>query len=175
MLALLTHLLTLRLALAYPNVLPKYQQEIVRPLPGTETGDNLHFSSTMYLQNSLIPRISISPPPPEDPVFEPYSPFKAIVFPSVQDDGFRPVHLTPPPTLTRFKKPFERVEPVTEDKLKRGLESERFQALLKATKERNAAADAKKVVSLRKELALKVHKNKQGLSLTRRMLCIPFH
>ncbi|KAF9535831.1 hypothetical protein CPB83DRAFT_901499 [Crepidotus variabilis] len=116
----------------------------------------------MYSQYSPIPRISISPPPPEDPVFEPFSPFQAISFPSQFEDGFRPAHLTPPPTSTHFKRPFERSDKGPENDTARGLESDRFRALLKATKERNAVADSKKEVNLRKELALKVHKNKQA-------------
>ena len=46
----------------------------------------------------------------------------------------------------------------------KGLERERFDALLKASRERNAAVGSKKQTDLRKEIALKVHRNKQGAS-----------
>jgi hypothetical protein len=117
----------------------------------------------MHFQQSPVPRISISPPPPEDPVFEPYSPFKGITI-SSPDDGFRPVHLTPPPTSTHFKRGLDspRIKQTADEAAKRGLESERFQKLLQATQERNAVAEAKKSVNLRKTLAVKVHKNKQA-------------
>jgi hypothetical protein len=45
-----------------------------------------------------------------------------------------------------------------------GLERERFEAMLKASKERSAAVGAKKEADLRKEIALKTHKSKQGQS-----------
>ena len=114
--------------------------------------------------HSHIPKISISPAPPEEPVCEPYSPFQSLTAPVVvvHDNGFRPVHLTPPPTVHYFKR-------TTSDTLRKpaneaggaGLAGERFQALLKATKERNAS------VGLRKELAIKLQQNKQGM-------CCPF-
>jgi len=116
----------------------------------------------MYLQSSLIPRISISPPPPEDPLFEPYSPFQSISFPEQHDNDFRPVHLTPPPTSTHFKRPYEQIYKSVDDPQARGLGSDKFQALLRAAKERNVVAESKKAVNLRKELALKAHKNKQA-------------
>jgi len=109
----------------------------------------------MYFENSPIPRISISPAPPEDPVIEPYSPFATIASPRLVDDGFRPLHLTPPPTALHFKSPFERK--VNEETGGNGLDSGRFQQMLKATKERTAS------VGLRKELAIKIQKNKQGV------------
>jgi len=97
-----------------------------------------------------VPRISISPPPPEEPLFEPYSPFAFIPQVLVDNGSFRPVLLTPPCT-TQYLKP--------EGNRRReargiGLESQRFQQLLKATRERKAA------VHFRKELALK---NNQGI------------
>jgi hypothetical protein len=42
------------------------------------------------------------------------------------------------------------------------LERERFEELLKASRERNAALGSKKALDLRKEIAIKVHKTKQG-------------
>lgn len=46
-------------ALAYPNFLPKYQQEIIQE-PGNEGSDNLHFQSTIrdvLLANQIIPQV----------------------------------------------------------------------------------------------------------------------
>lgn len=48
----------------------------------------------------------------------------------------------------------------------KGLERERFEALLHASRERNALVGAKKPVDLRKEIARRVHTNKLGLSLS---------
>ena len=111
----------------------------------------------------VLPQISISPPPPESPVAVPYSPFSP---PSQSDqlDTFRSVHLTPPPRLATFvKRPLSPLRPrdsyVPPSK---GLERDRFDALLQASKERNALVGAKKAVDLRKEITLKAHKTKQG-------------
>jgi len=43
----------------------------------------------------------------------------------------------------------------------KGLEPERFEALLQGARERNTAVGAKKAQDLRKEVAMKAHKNKQ--------------
>jgi len=109
-----------------------------------------------------IPHIHISLAPPEEPQVEPYSPFgSSNVLPS-DDDAFRHTHLTPPPSSTRFGKslsplrPVEAVSPVAT-----GLERDRFDMLLKASRERHAAVGAKKAQDLRKEIALKAHKTKQ--------------
>lgn len=108
-----------------------------------------------------IPEISISLAPPEDPVPDPTSPFTSLAFPSkiADGDGFRAIHLTPPPTLTSFKRALSPLIPTQETG--KGLDGQRFQALLNATKERGACNGGKKPVDLRKEIALKVHKNKQ--------------
>lgn len=45
----------------------------------------------------------------------------------------------------------------------KGLERSRFDMLLNASRERQAAVGAKKGQDLRKEVALKAHKTKQGL------------
>lgn len=108
----------------------------------------------MYFQ---VPKISISPAPPEVPAVEPYSPFAFI--PRVQivdNDSFRPVLLTPPPTVHHFKRE-DAKKHLIDDFRGIGLESQRFQQLLKATRERNSAG------GLRKELAVKIQKNKQGM------------
>jgi hypothetical protein len=107
-----------------------------------------------------IPQIQISPAPPEEPVVEPYSPFSSTT-PLSDEDAFRPQHLTPPPTLTRFGKQLSPLRP-SDSTPPKGLERERFEALLQASKERNIGVGAKKAGDLRKEIALKAHKNKQG-------------
>ncbi|KAF8912854.1 hypothetical protein CPB84DRAFT_1670672 [Gymnopilus junonius] len=106
-----------------------------------------------------IPQISISPAPPEEPCIEPASPFASFAF-CVQgdDDGFRPVHLTPPPTSCTFKRPRSPLNPVDEPMPGKGLDGDRFQVLLNAAK----STGAKRGTDLRKTIALKVHKNKQA-------------
>jgi hypothetical protein len=113
------------------------------------------------IMDYAIPKISISLAPPEDPVPDPTSPFTSLAFASkiADSDGFRPSHLTPPPTPTSLKRALS--PPPTQDTATGlGLDSHRFQALLNATRERGVG---KKHVDLRKEIALKVHKNKQGM------------
>ncbi|KAJ7492891.1 hypothetical protein FB451DRAFT_554572 [Mycena latifolia] len=111
-----------------------------------------------------VPEISVSLAPEETMVAEPYSPFSWATTPVVEeDDGFRPVHLTPPPTSTptRFGKQLSPLRPSEATVTGQGLERERFEALLKASKERNSAVGAKKGNDLRKEIALKAHGKKQ--------------
>jgi len=109
-----------------------------------------------------IPKISISPAPPEDPVLDPTSPFTSLAFAGqiADTDGFRPSHLTPPLTPTSLKRALSPLIPTQDTANGRGLDSQRFQALLNATRERGTH---KKHVDLRKEIALRVHKNKQGM------------
>ncbi|KJA26152.1 hypothetical protein HYPSUDRAFT_64361 [Hypholoma sublateritium FD-334 SS-4] len=100
-----------------------------------------------------IPQISISPAPPEDRSPEPRSPFRSLTAPAL-DDAFRPMHLTPPPTSTIFKRPRSPlVDPAVAG---RGLARDRFESLLSA-----ARGAGKRDLDLRKEIALKTHKNKQ--------------
>jgi len=110
----------------------------------------------------LLPQISISPPPHEEPVAEPYSPFSGLS-PRFQceEDTFRPVHLTPPPNVTTFHKPLSPLRPRDTLSSSKGLERERFEALLKSSRERNTLVGARKEVDLRKEATLKAHKTKQ--------------
>ncbi|TFY80417.1 hypothetical protein EWM64_g3591 [Hericium alpestre] len=113
--------------------------------------------------SDLVPEISISPAPEPEPVPEPFSPFSAQFDSSTdgeEGDGYRATLLTPPPTVSpRFhRQPSPLRPPETTAK---GLEQERFQALLAATRERNASGTGKKGPDLRKEIALKVHKGKQ--------------
>jgi hypothetical protein len=116
----------------------------------------------MPIINSPIPSISISPPPPAEPVIEPYSPFLSWnpSLTPVDDEGFRSHHLTPPPTITKFSKSLSPLRPA-ESPLSQGVERERFEAMLQTARERNMAVGAKKAQDLRKEIALKAHKNKQ--------------
>ena len=110
-----------------------------------------------------VPEISISLAPPEEPTIEPYSPFSATSFstPTTPEDydGFRPVLLSPTPSSA---KPLSPLRPHDAAVRGKGLERERFEELLRASRERNAAVGSKKPTDLRKEIALKVHKNKQG-------------
>jgi len=109
-----------------------------------------------------VPSIEISLAPPEDPVVEPYSPFSTCTSPTLNDDDdtFRPQHLTPPVTDTNFPRQLSPLRP-SETVKGKGLERDRFEALLRASKERNSAVGSKKTIDLRKEVALKAHKNKQ--------------
>ncbi|KDR85186.1 hypothetical protein GALMADRAFT_52954 [Galerina marginata CBS 339.88] len=118
----------------------------------------------MDFVSSPIPQISISPAPPVELPLEPHSPFAALSFNVDGDDGFRPVHLTPPPTVSTFKRPRSPLHRTDQAAVGRGLDTERFQTLLSATKERSAVNlnGGRKGVDLRKEIALKVHKNKQA-------------
>ncbi|KAG6831271.1 hypothetical protein H0H92_011781 [Tricholoma furcatifolium] len=116
-----------------------------------------------------LPEISISPAPPQEPVVEPYSPFLATPSPVDDDDAFRSVHLTPPPTLTKFSKcakPLSPLRPSDDASLTpgKGLERERFEALLQASRERNVALGSRKACDLRKEITMKAHRNKQVLA-----------
>ncbi|KAK7064453.1 hypothetical protein R3P38DRAFT_2824642 [Favolaschia claudopus] len=109
-----------------------------------------------------VPEISVSLAPEVILAPEPYSPFSLSSSPAeVDDDGFRPLHLTPPPVSTRFIKQLSPLRPPDSPVTGQGLERERFEALLKASKERNAAVGAKKGTDLRKEIALKAHGKKQ--------------
>jgi len=115
----------------------------------------------MDLVYSTIPQISISPAPPQDPVLEPFSPFSTLSFSAAEGEGFRSQHLTPPPTHTTFHRQLSPLVPTSSAKALgggKGLEPERFEALLKASRERTGA---KKQLDLRKEIALKAHKTKQ--------------
>ncbi len=114
---------------------------------------------------AVVPAIHISPAPPQVYLPEPYSPFNSLSFPEQDKDAFRPDLLTPPPTHTAFSKHLSPLCPPDAPLNNKGLERERFEALLKTSKERNALVGAKKAVDLRKEIAYKAHRNKLGASL----------
>ncbi|KAL1739756.1 hypothetical protein HDZ31DRAFT_68613 [Schizophyllum fasciatum] len=107
-----------------------------------------------------VPQISISFAPDEAPVPEPYSPFPWAAPAEDMDDGYRPSLLSPPPkglTLPRKHSPLRPVEGTEAGG--RGIEADRFAALLRSSRERNAKRE--KTVDLRKEIAVKAHHKKQ--------------
>lgn len=116
-----------------------------------------------------LPQISISPAPPLENFDEPFSPFPWTAGLLESDDSFRPKHLTPPPVHAKFVKSQSPLRPVAQGK---GLERERFEALLKSSRERNAIGS--KGLDLRKEVAIKAHKNKQGMSICIVLFVISF-
>jgi hypothetical protein len=111
-----------------------------------------------------IPFISISPAPEEEPIAEPFSPFSAIRIPPSDQNAFRPSHLTPPTTITSFKRSFSHFHSVALPE--RGLESQKFQVLLAASKQRKALGQSgfNQSVNFRKEIAIKAHKNGHCMS-----------
>ena len=123
------------------------------------------FQSTM-VAHCAVPEISISLAPPEEPHAEPFSPFSNTDFnlPTTPEDQdtFRPMLLSPPPTVSpRFPKQLSPLRPSDSPVTGKGLERERFEELLRTSRERNAAMGGKRSPDLRKEIALKVHRNKQ--------------
>lgn len=112
---------------------------------------------------SPVPEISISLASPEEPSPEPFSPFHECTFLSDNSDSFRPTLLSPPLAMT--PKQLSPLRPKDAPMTGKGLERERFEALLQAQRERNAALGSKRSpTDLRKEIALKVHKSKQSES-----------
>jgi hypothetical protein len=116
-----------------------------------------------------VPEIAISPAPPQESFSEPYSPFASphpttpTLSPAIEDDGYRSNLLSPPPVMSsRF---LRQQSPLIPEEVKaktgNGLDTDRFQRLLAASKERNSALTGKKEPDLRKEIAMKVHKNKR--------------
>ncbi|KAF9480047.1 hypothetical protein BDN70DRAFT_878080 [Pholiota conissans] len=110
----------------------------------------------MEFATYAVPQISISLAPPEEHFPEPISPFRSLTT-SSEDDGFRSSHLTPPPTVTNFKRPRSPLNRA--ENIGKGLENDRFQSLLNASK---IYSGGKREGNLRKEIALKTHKNKQA-------------
>ncbi|KAI1797729.1 hypothetical protein LXA43DRAFT_262670 [Ganoderma leucocontextum] len=111
---------------------------------------------------SPVPEISISLASPEEPAPEPFSPFSQCTFLSDDYDSFRPTLLSPPPPVAMTPKQLSPLRPKDAPLTGKGLERERFEALLQAQRERNAALGSKRSpTDLRKEIALKVHKSKQ--------------
>lgn len=117
----------------------------------------------MHLALSPVPEIAISLASPEEPCEEPFSPFSQCSFLSDDQDSFRPMLLSPPPPTVITPKQLSPLRPKDAPVTGKGLERERFEAMLQATRDRNAALGSKKTTDLRKEIALKVHRNKQGM------------
>ncbi|KAF8640656.1 hypothetical protein AX17_000313 [Amanita inopinata Kibby_2008] len=113
-----------------------------------------------------LPVISISPPPPEEPIAEPYSPFASMVYPD-DADGYRHRLLTPPssakPGRNRLSPPSscESFDEEDDFTFNEGLDHQRFEALLQASRERNAGG-GRKELDLRREVAYKAHRAKQN-------------
>ena len=77
----------------------------------------------------------------------------------MDDDMYRPTLLTPPVQSWALSP----LRPLSERRPKgQGLKDEEFQVLLRSSKERSAVAASKKT-DLRKEVALRAHKNKQRM------------
>ncbi|EKM83716.1 hypothetical protein AGABI1DRAFT_124043 [Agaricus bisporus var. burnettii JB137-S8] len=112
------------------------------------------------MASSTVPTIHISPAPPQEHLPEPYSPFRNLSFLEPQIDAFRPTHLSPPPIHASFRKHLSPLCPPDTPLSNKGLERQRFEALLRASKERNALVGAKKAVDLRKEIVHKAHQSK---------------
>lgn len=123
---------------------------------------------------SPVPEISISLAPPEESFKEPFSPFTTTgSTPSPptpvpqDDDGFRAMLLSPPPTVSpRFPRQLSPLRPDDAPIKGKGLERARFEELLKTSRERNVAVGGKRSPDLRKEIAIKVHKTKQGMFIS---------
>ncbi|CAL1696133.1 unnamed protein product [Somion occarium] len=112
---------------------------------------------------SPVPAISISPAPPQEPTYEPFSPFSPFSEVNLKEpDSPRPALLSPPPVLSpRSPRQLSPLRPSDAPVHGQGLERDRFEALLRASRERNSAVGGKRSPDLRKEIALKVHKSKQ--------------
>lgn len=113
----------------------------------------------------LIPQISIHLAPVEDIPEEPRSPFSPSSWTVTPDSGnsFRPQHLSPISAGSpSFAKVLSPLRPLDSPIKGAGLERQRFEAMLKASKERSSATGARKAADLRKAIALKAHNSKQG-------------
>ena len=132
----------------------------------------------MALSSLSVPSISISLAPADDPPVEPFSPFDTQPSsPAIQDDGYRPSLLSPPPVISpRFHRQPSPLRPADALSAAKGLDRGQFEALLASTRERNASV--RKEPDLRKELAMKSHKSKQRMpfinSCFSSLVLIPF-
>ncbi|KAI0082185.1 hypothetical protein K474DRAFT_834316 [Panus rudis PR-1116 ss-1] len=106
-----------------------------------------------------VPEISISLAPPVEPVKEPYSPFSPVQH-LKEPDSPRPALLSPPPVISPYSP--RKLSPLRPaDAGRGGIDQDRFEAMLRATRERNASVCGKRSPDLRKEIAMKMHKSKQ--------------
>lgn len=108
----------------------------------------------------MLPEISISHAPSQEHQAEPYSPFgESFTKVKQNPDAYRPALLTPPPgSIPKTLSPLRPVDTVNEGT---GMQRERFESLLKASRLRQSAVPAKKDNGLLREISLKAHKNKQ--------------
>lgn len=119
----------------------------------------------LQIPSSPVPSISISFAPNQIPVDEPKSPF--VVSLPVELESPRSQHLLPPPTLSPNQllrtERYTQLSPLSPASSSggKGIERARFEAMLKASKERSAMTGSKKAVDLRKELAVKAQMTKQ--------------
>jgi len=119
---------------------------------------------------SPIPSISISFSPHQLPPVESKSPLTQPLL--EEPDSPRPLHLQPPsvmsPNQVLRTDRHGHLSPLSPPPPHggKGLERARFDAMLKASKERSAMVGAKKPVDLRKEIALKAQKVKQCQSFS---------
>jgi len=128
----------------------------------------------LQIPSSPVPSISISFAPNQIPVVEPKSPF--VVNLLAEPDSPRPQHLLPPPSLSpnqlSHTERHGQLSPLSlaSSSGGKGMERARFEAMLKASKERSTMTRSKKAVDLRKELAVKAQMTKQ-LERRARFLC----
>jgi hypothetical protein len=111
----------------------------------------------------ILPEICVSPPPPSENLAEPFSPFDGVrVVVEEDENNFRPALLSPPPNMPMsLPKHLSPLSPPDAPVKGQGLERERFEQLLKSSRERSAALGNKRSPDLRKELAVKTYKSKQ--------------
>jgi len=110
-----------------------------------------------------LPEIYISPPPPSEDFVEPFSPFDNVKFAFEEDvASYRPTLLSPPPSFhAPTPKHLSPLSPEDAPVKGQGLERQRFERLLKSSRERSAALGCKKAPDLRKELAVKTYRSRQ--------------
>lgn len=133
----------------------------------------IQYPPPMVIQ--ILPEICISPAPPSENPAEPFSPFDNVHFVIQEnEDNFRPALLSPPPNLPMsIPKHLSPLSPPDAPVKGQGLERERFELLLKSSRERSAALGNKRSPDLRKELAVKTYKSKQGASALIPPYCVP--
>ena len=106
-------------------------------------------------ERSAVPSIEISFAPVQESVPEPTSPFAPFNKSFVDNDkiSYRPMHLSPPPTLS--PSPLRSLSSPTDVGFQRD-------QLSRSQKDRMIPTGTRKGPDLRKEVALKAHKSKQG-------------
>lgn len=123
----------------------------------------------LALPSSPVPTIEISFAPPIETQPEPFSPFTPAnasfreCNKDVEDEGdaYRPALLTPPPIHAPGMNMHFGGFAMKKQGQGHGIGEAEFSAMLRASKERSAAAASRRQQDLRKEVTLKAHKNKQ--------------